>query len=213
MLKRVDPTNIVLVTDLQTIDSTIETWILLATEETRSKRTKNTETGSSKKQVKESKSTKIPKKKPITIEEPVTHKLLVADTTLTKLVGPETQQKEIIPSRTGVFRRIKMKSKHNSISPNTNVVRKPQVTHQGILFREIPALVSPSSKKQRAKDMAKHISKKKKKTSTVIISTESTDNEDEWILETPTANLQKDTSTTSQTAVIPPEDSVAKSFS
>ena len=185
MLKRVDPTNIVLVTYLQTIDTTIETGILLAREETMSKRTKKTETGSSDKPVKESKSTKIPKKQPVTDEEPVTHEVLVADTTLTKHVGPETQEKEIIPSKTGVFRRIKMKSKHKSRSPFTNVVRKPQVTHQGVLFREIPAPVSPSSKKRRALDMAKHISKKKKKTITTIIFSESTDDEDERIPETP----------------------------
>ncbi|CAI9265949.1 unnamed protein product [Lactuca saligna] len=60
--------------------------------------------------------------------------------------------------------------------------------------------------------MAKHISKKKKTTSMMIISTESTDEEDEWILETLEANVQKDTSTPSQTTIIPPKDSVAKSF-
>ncbi|CAI9277771.1 unnamed protein product [Lactuca saligna] len=60
--------------------------------------------------------------------------------------------------------------------------------------------------------MAKHMSKKKKKkTRTMIISTESIDDEDERIPETPEANLQKDTSTP-QITVIPPEDSVAKSF-
>ncbi|CAI9285480.1 unnamed protein product [Lactuca saligna] len=168
MLKCVDPTNTVLVNYLQTIDTTIETGILLAREETRSKRTKKTETGSSKKPINESKSKKIPKKQPIAVEEPVTHEVSIADTNLIK-----------------------------------------HVTHQGILFREILAPVSPSSKKRRAEYMAKHISKKKKKTSTMIISTESTNDEDERIPETPEANLQKDTSTPSQTVVIPPEDSVA----
>ncbi|CAI9269868.1 unnamed protein product [Lactuca saligna] len=142
---------------------------------------KKTETGSSDKPVKESKSTKIPKKQPIVDREPVTHEVLVADTPLT------SQEKEIIPSKTSVFRRIKMKSKHKSIPSLTNIVRNPHVTHQGVLFREIPVPVSPSSKKQRAADMAKNKSNK------VIISFESTDDKDERIPETPEL-IQKDTS-------------------
>ncbi|CAI9260639.1 unnamed protein product [Lactuca saligna] len=106
-----------------------------------------------------------------------------------------------------------MKSKHKSLSPLTNVVRKPQVTHQGLLFREIPTPASPSSKKRRATDMAKHISKKKKKKSKMIISSESTTDEDETIPETPEVDLHKQSSTPAQTDVIPPEDSVAKSVS
>ncbi|CAI9283413.1 unnamed protein product [Lactuca saligna] len=46
-----------------------------------------------------------------------------------------------------------------------------------------------------------------------IISSESTADEDETIPETPEANLQKDTFTPSQTTVVPPEDSIAKSLS
>ncbi|CAI9280907.1 unnamed protein product [Lactuca saligna] len=72
---------------------------------------------------------------------------------------------------------------------------------------------SPSSKKLRATDMAKHISKKKKKKGKMIISSESTVDEDETIPETPEANLNKETSALAQTAVIPPKDSVAKSLS
>ncbi|CAI9281789.1 unnamed protein product [Lactuca saligna] len=151
---------------------------------------KKTKTGSSDKPVKESKSMKIPKKPPVTDAEPVTHEVLVVDTTLTKHVGPETQ-KEIIPSKTGVFRRIKIRSKHKSRSLLTNVIRKPHVPHQGVLFHEIPMPVSPSSKKRRAGDMAKHISKKKTKKITMIISFEFIDDGDEKILETPEPNLQK----------------------
>ncbi|CAI9277757.1 unnamed protein product [Lactuca saligna] len=106
---------------------------------------------------------------------------------------------------TGVFQRIKMKSKHKSLSPLTNVVRKPQVSHQGVIFREITAHVSPSSKKRRETDMAKHISKKKKKV-IVVISSESTADEIETIPETPEADLQKDD-------LIPPEVSIAKTVS
>ncbi|CAI9280471.1 unnamed protein product [Lactuca saligna] len=134
---------------------------------------KKTKTGSSDKPVQESKSTKNPKKTPVTDAEPIIQEVSVVDTLLTKHVGSETQ-KGIIPSKT--------------------------------------APVSPSSKKRRTADMAKHISKKKKK-SKMIISSESTTDEDETIPETPEANLQKYTSTPSQTAVIPPEGSVAKSLS
>ncbi|CAI9269923.1 unnamed protein product [Lactuca saligna] len=175
--------NTILETNLQTIDTTIESGILLEREETRPKRTKKTETSSSEKPVKEFKSMKIPKNQPITDEEPVTHEVLVVDTTLTKPVVQKLKKKKLF-------------------------LRRP-----GVQFREIPTPVSPSSKKRTAVDMAKHISKKKKKISKMIIYSESTDDKDERIRETLKANLQKDTSTRSQTAVIPPEDSVSKSFS
>lgn len=77
--------------------------------------------------------------------------------------GDNSQEKVVIPSKTGVFRHIKVKSKHSRRSPTPNVVRKQHVTHQGVLIREIPAPVSPSSKKRRAEDMEKHISQRKKK--------------------------------------------------
>ncbi|CAI9295330.1 unnamed protein product [Lactuca saligna] len=122
MLKRVDPTNTVLITYLQTIDTSIETGVLLAREEeTKTKCSKKVAAESSEKSIKESKSTKSLKKLPITEVEPIQPEVVVADT-------PSTQ-KEIIPSKTSVFRRIKMKSKHKSRSPLTNVVRKPQVSH------------------------------------------------------------------------------------
>ncbi|CAI9260818.1 unnamed protein product [Lactuca saligna] len=205
MLKRVNPRNTVLLTHLKTIDITIENGILLEREETKSKCTKKTDVGSSEKQVKESKSTKVPKKLPVTEVEPTIPEVIVIDTPIT--------QKEIIPLKTGVFRRIKMKSKHKSRSLLTNVVRKPQITHQGLLFHEVPAHASPSSKRRRATDMAKHISKKKKKKSKMIISSESTADDDETIPETPEVNLHKETSTPAHTYIIPPEDSVAKSLS
>lgn len=73
---------------------------------------------------------------------------------------PDTHvtEKDVIPSKTGVFRRIKMKSKSRRKSSNTNVVRKPQVSHQGVIFREVPTPVSPSTKKRMVADMAKHLS-------------------------------------------------------
>ncbi|CAI9283832.1 unnamed protein product [Lactuca saligna] len=167
-------------TYLQTIDTTVETGILLAREEERKPNlSKKTTAGSSEKQVKESKSMKIPKTLPIIEAEPTKPKVSIA-------VTPSTQ-KEIIPSNTSV-------------------------THQGLLFCEIPAPASPSSTKQRATDMAKHISKKKKKKKRkMIICSESTADEDETIPETPKADLHKESSTPAPTDVIPPEESVAKS--
>ncbi|CAI9273157.1 unnamed protein product [Lactuca saligna] len=150
-------------------------------EESKTKRSNKVAAESSEKPVKESKSTKSPKKLPITEAESIQPEVVVADT-------PSTQ-KGIIPSKTGVFQRIKIKSKHKSRSPLTNVVRKPQVSHQGVIFRDIPPPASPSSMKRRATDMAKHISKKKKKNSRVIISLESTADENETIPETLEADL------------------------
>ncbi|CAI9295097.1 unnamed protein product [Lactuca saligna] len=77
----------------------------------------------------------------------------------------------------------KMKSKSKQRSSGTNVVRKTQVSHQGLIFREIHAPASPSSKKRMATDMAKHISKKKQRK--LVLSSDSTADEIEVILETP----------------------------
>ncbi|CAI9266778.1 unnamed protein product [Lactuca saligna] len=178
--------------------------LLAREEEKKTKRSKKVAAESFEKPVKESKSTKSPKKVPITEAEPIQPEVVVADTLLT--------QNEIIPSKTGVFRRIKMKSKHKSRSPLMNVVRKPQVSHQGVIFCDMPAPASPSSKKGRANDTAKHISKKKKK-SRLIISSESTTDENETIQETPEAGPQKDSSHIASTDVIPPAVSVAKTIS
>ena len=41
-------------------------------------------------------------------------------------------------------------------------IRKPQLNRRGVIIREIPAPVSPSSKKRRAHSMVKKINKKKK---------------------------------------------------
>ncbi|CAI9292040.1 unnamed protein product [Lactuca saligna] len=142
-------------------------------EEKKSKRSKKVVAESSTKYVKESTSTKSSKKVPISEPEPIQPDVVIADT-------PSTQ-KEIIPSKIGVFQIIKMKSKHKSRSPFTNIVCKPQVSHQGVIFREIPNPASPSSKKRRETDMAKHISKKKKKKGRVIISSESIADETETI--------------------------------
>ncbi|CAI9294346.1 unnamed protein product [Lactuca saligna] len=119
----------------------------------------------------ESTSIKSPKKLPVIEVVPIQPEIVVVDT-------PSTQ-KEIIPSKTGVFRRIKMKSKHKSRLP------------LGVILRDIFAPASPSSKKKRAPNGQTHIDKKKGR---VIISSESTADENETILETPEADHQKDSS-------------------
>ncbi|CAH1433782.1 unnamed protein product [Lactuca virosa] len=70
---------------------------------------------------------------------------------------------EKTPSKSGVFRRLKKsasgsrKSSDGLLKSSPSNVRKPQLSHQGVIFREVPAPVSPLSKKRRAEDMAKHI--------------------------------------------------------
>ncbi|CAH1436027.1 unnamed protein product [Lactuca virosa] len=101
-----------------------------------------------------------PKKSPKKQTKPEEH----VSTVLIKPVElvDDEQAKVTIPSKSGVFRRIKKKFRGSRRSPTPTVVRKHHINHQGVLVREVPAPVSPFSKKRRAEDMAKHISKKKK---------------------------------------------------
>ncbi|CAI9287134.1 unnamed protein product [Lactuca saligna] len=91
------------------------------------------------------------------------------------------------------------------------MVQKPHITHQGVLICEVPVPVSPLSKKRRDEDIAKCLSKKKKtKTRKLVIQDESFG--DKVILEAPEITLTKEISYPENTIVIPPEDSIAKSF-
>ncbi|CAH1436121.1 unnamed protein product [Lactuca virosa] len=98
-------------------------------------------------------------------------------TVVIKPVEPvdDTLVKEKIPSKSGVFRRLKKrtrgsrKSSDGLFKSSPSNVRKPQLSHQGVIFREVPAPVSPLSKKRRAEDVAKHISKKKKRQRKLVI--------------------------------------------
>lgn len=119
MLKKVDPSNSMLMAYLQTINPSIKTGVLLPRSNEgsskRSRRSKKVEVSHSK-PVQEKKSTKSPKKK--NNEEAVVSKQY------DKPVEPESIEpvKEIVPSKTGVFKRIKKKahkSHHSSEwSPN-----------------------------------------------------------------------------------------------
>ncbi|CAI9264184.1 unnamed protein product [Lactuca saligna] len=198
MLKRIDPLNSVLVSYLETIDTSVETGILLPHSfEKKSKKTKKPVVGSSDTKAKSSKKTKLV---PVIEPELDQPKPVVSDT--------QVIENEIIPSKTGVFKRIKMKSKTKRRSLGTKMVLKPQVSHQGVIFREVPAPMSPSTKKRMAADMAKHISQKKKRK--LIISSDSTTDYTKVILETLEGTLILDSSTIDTSVTQPPEVSIAK---
>ncbi|CAI9302475.1 unnamed protein product [Lactuca saligna] len=187
-------------------DSSVETSVLLPeTNEKKSKKSKKTDAGSLGTKVKPTSSSKSPKKVPVIEVEPIQPEPIITDTQLTK--------KEVIPSKTGVFRRIKMKSKskRKGRSSITNIVCKPQVSHQGVIFREVPAPASLTSKKRIATDMEKQISQKKRRR--VILSSESTADEGEIIPETLKATLIKDSSQLDTSVSTPPEALFAKTVS
>ncbi|CAI9282199.1 unnamed protein product [Lactuca saligna] len=158
--------------------------ILLPREEKKSKRSKKNESGSSEKLVSETTTTKSSKKKPSEVK--VVNEVFLDVSIPIEPDVKDTHEKVVISSKTSVFRRIKMKSNHPQKSASLNVVRKPHVTHQ--------------------------ISKREtKKTRNLVMTIESTEDEDERIPETPKANLKKESSNPEQTMVIPAEDSSAKS--
>ncbi|CAI9269066.1 unnamed protein product [Lactuca saligna] len=108
-----------------------------------------------------------------------------------------------------------MKSTHKRNSSSHKLVRKPQITHQGVLICDVPAPISPGSKKRLAEDIAKHLSqlkkKKLKKTRKLVLSTKSTD-EDERIPETPEFTPIVTSSIPETNVIKTPEVSIAKSI-
>ncbi|CAH1427948.1 unnamed protein product [Lactuca virosa] len=153
MLKKVDPTNSVLVAYLQHVNPSVETGILLKISgEGSSKKSKkgddNVVPESPKKQAKST----SPKKIANETEKPK------------EKVVPDSSR-ELIPSKSGVFKRLSNFSfkKRTSSEDQSPTIRKPHLNRKGVKVREIPAPVSPSSKKQGVEDMVKHINKKRKK--------------------------------------------------
>ncbi|CAI9263199.1 unnamed protein product [Lactuca saligna] len=180
MLKKVDPTNNVLVSYLQYIDTTVLTWVLHEDEEReKSKKSKKTVGGSLEKVA------KVEKKKKISVVEEVSQILTSMVDTPRIEASPST---EMIPSKTGVFRRIKIKRK-------SQMVKKTQLSHQGVTVREIPAPVSPLSKIQRAEDLAKFLKKSQRL------------EEVEQVPETPEITLQEEAKTSSPIVTKPLERS------
>ncbi|CAI9296672.1 unnamed protein product [Lactuca saligna] len=103
---------------------------------------------------------------------------------------------------------MKSNSKRKGRSSLTNIVRKPHVSHQGVIFREVPGPASPFSKKRIVADITKQISQKKQRR--VILSSESTAYEGEIIPETSEEALIKDSSKLDTSVSTPPEASIAK---
>ncbi|CAI9271738.1 unnamed protein product [Lactuca saligna] len=163
MLKKVDPTNSVFLAYKKTIDTIVSSYILLEKEKKKTRRGKKDESGSSKEPVKKTKRQKSPKKKSADVDDSIPQDVSVADNTM-------------------------VKSK-NSRKVSPHVVRKSHVTHQGVIIREVPVPVSPSSKKRWAENMAKHLQQKKsRKLQKLILGNISTD-EEEVIPDTPEAIL------------------------
>ncbi|CAI9281897.1 unnamed protein product [Lactuca saligna] len=114
-----------------------------------------------------------------------------------------------IPSKTGVFRKLKLKY---GGSPTSNVVHKPHLTHQGALMRQVPTPVSPHSKKRRAVDMAKKILKKKKKMKKKQLVIPMKSSEEEQVPETPEPKPIIQPTSPEKIVVIIPEVSSTKSY-
>ncbi|CAI9279000.1 unnamed protein product [Lactuca saligna] len=163
MLKKVDSSNSFLQAYLKTINPSVEIGILLSrSEEDPSKHSicsKKVEESPTK-PIQEKKKTKTPKRKP-------TDEVIVSKPEATTgATQTDEPSKEVVPSKTGVFKRLKKiahrsrSSSDRSPSFSPSMDRKPHVTRKGVVIREIPVPISPFSKKHKAEDMAKQISMK-----------------------------------------------------
>ncbi|CAH1435499.1 unnamed protein product [Lactuca virosa] len=96
----------------------------------------------------------------------------------------EESSKELIPSKSGVLKKLRKLSHttRTSLDDQSPIVHKAQLNRKGVKVREIPAPVSPLSKKRRAEEMAKHIAKKTKKRKLIVREGSS---ESKIVLETP----------------------------
>ncbi|CAI9260356.1 unnamed protein product [Lactuca saligna] len=182
--------------------------ILLPRKAKKTKKSKKDEPTSLAKKAKSSISSKSTKQMSETVAMAVEATIVITP------VVEESQEDVVIPSKIGMFRRIKMKSKHKRKSSSMKLLHKPQLSFQGVMFREVPVPVSPASKKRAAEDMAKHLSqltkKKTKKSRKIVLSNESTE-EDERVPETPETTIL--TSSIPETTVIfTPEVSIANSL-
>ena len=99
MLKKVDPTNNVLVSYLQSIDTTVVTGMLQQEEKKKSKKSKKTEGESSNKGVKEEPKNQKPIATSRTVEEVSPVLTSMVDTPVIE----SSPSKETIPSKTGFF--------------------------------------------------------------------------------------------------------------
>lgn len=104
---------------------------------------------------------------------------------ITKLIVTETvnPSMEVIPSRTGILKHLKKKAHKPRHSPersgtlSPSFVRQPQINRKGVIIRDIHVAVFPQTKKRRAEDMDKKISKKRKKQRKLVLHNNSVDDE------------------------------------
>ena len=209
MLKKIDPSKPILVAYLKKVNPSVETRVLLSkNDEVSSKKSTK-----SKKEIVEIPLQESPKKildkspnKGVDGKEKVSKK---DDKPKEKTTTGSS--KELIPSKSGVFKRLKKMShkSRNSFDDQSPLVQKTQINRRGVIVREIPTPVPPSSKKRRAEDVAKHIAEKRKKRKLVIHEESS---KSEIVPETPLVSKSPTISSTSTTTtVIPPEIVITKS--
>ena len=67
-----------------------------------------------------------------------------------KEVVADKPSKEVMPSKSGVLKRLQKMSNKQTSPDDSQTVRKAQVTSKGVIVREILAPVSPSSKKKKS---------------------------------------------------------------
>ena len=124
---RVNPSNEVLLDYMSTINATVETGTWLVKEGV----------GPSKKTRKSKKDVKVTPEKPVTEtkktkspKQPVKPKDQVSKVLVQPIAFVSDEQAIItIPSKTRVFCRLKKKY---GLSPTSSVIRKPELTHQGV---------------------------------------------------------------------------------
>ncbi|CAI9289627.1 unnamed protein product [Lactuca saligna] len=185
MLKKVDPTNPILVAYMQTINPSIEMGVLLR----KSTATTSKKRKESKKQAKESPSTLEQVENVVKVTSIKVVKSAQPSKEIHKLIVDESfsPMSEVMPSKSGILKLLKKMAhwprhssdRSSSFSPKVGlqITRKFQINRKGVVIREIPTPVSLVSKKQRAGDMAKKLVKRKNK---VVI-----ENEDEVIAASP----------------------------
>ncbi|CAI9276693.1 unnamed protein product [Lactuca saligna] len=165
---------------MKTVNTSIKTSVLLPrSEESSSKHSRYSKKVEENplNPIQEKKRSKSPKKK--SIEEGAVSK------TQETPISPETDEspKEVFPLKTRVFKRIKKiahksRSSSNRTPSFSQMICKPHVKRKCVVLSEILVPSSPSSKKHKAEDMEKHISKKQKnKLRKLVINDESKEEE------------------------------------
>ncbi|CAI9277283.1 unnamed protein product [Lactuca saligna] len=163
MLQKIDPAPSVLVNYLKTVNTDVETSVLLPPTIGPSKKTRGSKKSTVEIPSKRSptKATKVVKPKKQDHSEPPS---IVA-------MKPDEYQQEtiVLPSKSGVLKKVKKMAhkpsysskKSQSFYPTYKV--KTQINLKRVIFQEVQVPVSPGSKKRSVEDMAKHLLKKQKK--------------------------------------------------